>query len=72
MLKQIEIKGQRLELYSPDKGRSWSSDARSLVAYGRRKKTARSELQKSFEYIGEIQDLDPDSLSEIANSLIRR
>jgi hypothetical protein len=72
MLKQIEIKGQRLELYSPDKGRTWSSDPRSLVAYGRRKKTARSELQKSFEYIGEIQDPDPDSLSEIGNSFIGR
>jgi hypothetical protein len=72
MLKQIEIKGQRFELYSPDKGRTWSSNPRSLVAYGRRKKTACSELQKSFEHIGDIPDPDPDNLSEIANSLIGR
>jgi hypothetical protein len=25
MTKQIEIHGQRVELYSPDKGRTWSS-----------------------------------------------
>ncbi|HEY2988739.1 MAG TPA: hypothetical protein VGL11_13495 [Candidatus Binatia bacterium] len=72
MLKQIEIKGQQFELYSPDQGRTWSSNPGSLVAYGRRKKTARSELQKSFEHIGEMQDPDPDNLSEIVNGLIRR
>jgi hypothetical protein len=72
MLKQIEIKGQRFELYSPDKGRTWSSNPRSLVAYGRRKKSAVSEVQKRFEHIGEIPDPDPDNLSEIANGLIRR
>ena len=70
MLKQIEINGQRFELYSRDKGRTWSSNPRSLVAYRRRKETARSELQKRFEHIREIQDPDPDNLSEIANSLI--
>ena len=70
MLKQIEINGQRFELYSRDKGRTWSSNPRSLVAYMRRKETARSELRKSFELIDEIQDPDPDNLSEIANSLI--
>lgn len=32
MLKQIEIKGQRFELYGADKGRTWSSNPRSLVA----------------------------------------
>jgi hypothetical protein len=71
MLKQIEINGQRFELYSPDKGRTWSSHPRPLVAYGRRKKTALSEVQKRFEHIGEIQDPDPDNLSEIPNNLIR-
>lgn len=72
MLKQIEIKGQRFELYSPDKGRTWSSNPRALVAYGRRKKAARSELQKSFEDIGDIPDPDPQNLNEIPNGLIRR
>ncbi|HEY6198750.1 MAG TPA: hypothetical protein VI231_09085 [Candidatus Binatia bacterium] len=69
MLKQVEIKGQRLELYSLDNGRTWSSNPRSLVAFGRRKKLARSELQKSFENMGEILDPDPDNLSEIANRI---
>jgi hypothetical protein len=35
MLKQVEIKGQRFELYSVDDGRTWSSNPRSLVgAFG--------------------------------------
>ena len=63
MLKQIEIKGQRFELYSPDQGRTWSSNPRSLVAYGRRKRTAWSELQRSFERLRDISDPDPDSLN---------
>jgi hypothetical protein len=67
MLKQVEIKGQRFELYSVDDGRTWSSNPRSLVAYGRRKKLARSELQKSFQHTGEILDPDPDNLSGIEN-----
>jgi hypothetical protein len=56
MLKQVEIKGQSFELYSADRGRTWSSSARSLVAYERRKKTVRSKLQESFQHIGEMQD----------------
>ena len=60
MLKQVEIKGQSFELYSADQGRTWSSSARSLVAYERRKKTARSKLQESFQHISEMQDADPD------------
>lgn len=65
MLKQIEIKGQRFELYSPDEGRTWSSNPRSLVAYGRRKKMLRLELQNSFARIDEMRDLDPDHFSEL-------
>jgi hypothetical protein len=34
MIKQIEIHGQRIELYSPHKGRTWSSNPQSIVAYG--------------------------------------
>jgi hypothetical protein len=71
MLKQIEIKGQRFELYSPDRGRTWSSNPRSLVAYGRRKTTARAALQKSFAHVVDVPDLDPDNLGGIANSFIR-
>jgi hypothetical protein len=72
MLKQIEIKGQRFELFSPDRGRTWSSHPRSLVAYGRRKKTARWDLQKSFEHIGDISDPDPDCPSGIVDHFFAR
>ena len=52
MLKQIEICGQRFELYRPDKGRTWSSSPRSIVAYGQsleaiiKKKITLKDLQK--------------------------
>ena len=74
MLKQIEICGQRFELYSPDQGRTWSSSPRSNVAYGQRKKMLRLELQKRFERIDEMQDPDPDNITEleIPMSLVRR
>jgi hypothetical protein len=74
MLKQIEICGQRFALYSPDKGRTWSSSPRSIVAYRRRKKMARLELQKRFELIGDIEDIDPNNYTklEIPKSLIGR
>lgn len=65
MVKQIEIHGQRVKLYSPDGGRTWSSSPQSLVAYGRRKKMLRLELQKRFERIDERKDLDPNNFSEL-------
>ena len=34
MIKQIDIHGQRVKLYSSDKGRTWSSSPQSIVAYG--------------------------------------
>ena len=71
MFKQIEICGQRFVVYSLDKGRTWSSNSRSIVAYGQRKKRARLELQKRFESIDEIQDPDPNSFSDLPRSLIR-
>jgi hypothetical protein len=60
MIKQIEIHGQRFELYSPDGGRTWSSSPQSIVAYGRRKRRLRLELQKRFELIRATEDLDPN------------
>jgi hypothetical protein len=71
MLKQIEICGQRFVLYGSDKGRTWSSIPRSIVAYGQRKKRARLELQQRFELIDEIQDPDPNNFSDLPRSLIR-
>ncbi len=74
MTKQIEIHGRRVELYSPDKGRTWSSSPQSIVAYGQRKKILRVELQKSFERIAEMQDTDPNNITdrEIPLSFIGR
>ena len=65
MMKQIEIHGQRVELYSPDKGRTWSSSPQSIVAYGQRKKMLLLELQKRFERIDEMQDPDPNNITEL-------
>jgi hypothetical protein len=58
MTKQIEIHGQRVQLYSFDDGRTWSSTPQSIVAFGQRKMLLRLELQKSFERI----DVMPDSI----------
>jgi hypothetical protein len=65
MTKQIEIHGQRIELYSPDKGRTWSSSLQSIVAYSQRKTMLRLELQKRFARIDEIQDPDPNNIAEL-------
>jgi hypothetical protein len=74
MMKQIEIHGQRIEVYSPDKGRTWSSNPRSIVAYGQRKRMLRLELQKGVERIDGMQDADPNYFGEleIPKSLIGR
>ena len=60
MTKQIEIQGQRVQLYSLDGGRTWSSSPQSIAAYGQRKQTLRRDLQKTFERLGEIPDPDPN------------
>ena len=65
MMKQIEVHGRRVKLYSPDGGRTWSSNPQSIVAYGRRKKMLRLELQTSFARIDDMGDLDPDNFSEL-------
>ncbi len=65
MIKQIKIHGQRVKLYSSDKGRTWSSSPQSIVAYGRRKKTLSLELQKRFERMDNIQDPDPNNLMNL-------
>jgi hypothetical protein len=68
MIKQIEIHGQCVELYSPDDGRTWSSSPRLIVAYERRKKTLRLELQKRFERIDTRQDRDPKNFTGLESS----
>ena len=74
MMKQIELYGQRVALYSPDKGRTWSSSPQSIVAYGQRKTMLRLELQKRFECIDEMSDPDPNNITEleIPMNLVRR
>lgn len=66
MTKQIEIYGRRVKLYSSDKGRTWSSNPQSIVAYGQRKQILRYDLQKRFERIDDIQDPDPNTVVELA------
>ena len=64
MTKQIEIHGQRVQLYSLDEGHTWSSSPQSIVAYGQRKTMLRLELQKRFERIDGMQDPDPNNIGE--------
>jgi hypothetical protein len=64
MTKQIEIDGQRVQLYSLDEGLTWSSSPQSIAAFGQRKTMLRLELQKRFERIDEMQDPDPNNISE--------
>jgi hypothetical protein len=74
MTKQIEIHGQRVQLYSLDEGRTWSSSPQSIIAYGQRKTTLRLELQKRFERLDGLQDPDPSNIVEleIPTSFARR
>ena len=65
MTKQIEIHGQRVQLYSLDEGRTWSSSPQSIVAYGQRKMMLRLELQKGFARIDGMQDPDPSNITEL-------
>jgi hypothetical protein len=65
MMKQIEVHGERVEVYSRDEGRTWSSDPQSIIAYGRRKKMLRLELQNRFARIDEMRELDPDYFSAL-------
>jgi hypothetical protein len=74
MTKQIEIHGQPVQLYSLDEGHTWSSSPQSIVAYGQRKTMLRLELHKRFERTDEMQDPDPNNITElkIPMSLIGR
>jgi len=74
MTKQIEIHGQRVQLFSLDEGHTWSSSPQSIVAYGQRKTMLRLELQKRFERIDGMQDPDPNNIAEleIPRSFARR
>jgi hypothetical protein len=65
MTKQIEIHGQRVQLFSLDEGHTWSSSPQSIAAYGQRKTMLRLELQKRFERIDGMQDPDPNSIVEL-------
>lgn len=63
MLKQVELHGKRFEFCSLDGGRTWSTDARSLIAFQRRQKAARDDLRRRLEEISDkVEDLDPDAM----------
>ncbi len=66
MTKQIEIHGQRIQVYSLDGGCTWSSSPQSIVAYGQRKKMLHLELQQRFERIDGMQDPDTNNIGEFA------
>lgn len=74
MMKQIELCGQRFELYSADGGRTWSSDPRSIVAYRRRRELALAGAREAFGRMGdEITEADPnDSQLFIPSSVLQR
>ena len=57
MMKHIKVQGQRVKVYSQDGGHTWSSNPQSIIAYGRRKKMLRLEIQKRFERIDERKEL---------------
>jgi hypothetical protein len=66
MLKQIEVHGQRFELYTPDGGRTWASSPRSIVAFRRRQERVRAELRRRLEQLEEeIPGLDTDYLCHL-------
>jgi hypothetical protein len=65
MTKQIDIHGQRVELYSLDEGRTWSSSPQAIAAYGQRQTMLRLELQKRFERIDGMQDPEPNNIAEL-------
>lgn len=65
MVKQIDIHGQRVKLYSSDNGRTWSSSPQAILAYGQRQEMLRCDLQKAFERLSEIQDPEPNTVAEL-------
>ena len=65
MTKQIEIHGQRVQLYSLGEGHTWSSSPQSIVDYVQRQTMLRLELQKRFERIDGMQDPDSNSIVEL-------
>jgi len=65
VVKQIDIHGRRVKLYSSDKGRTWSSSPQAILAYGQRQQILRRDLQKAFERLSEIQDPEPNTVVEL-------
>ena len=70
MKKQIEIHGQRVDLYSLDQGRTWASSPQSIIACKEREAALRLELQERFERINWMQDPGPNNIAKLSG--IRR
>ena len=73
MTKKIEIHGQRVQLYSLDEGRTWSSSPQSIIAYGQRKTTLRLQLKRISTPTWAAYP-DPNNIAEleISTSFARR
>lgn len=54
MKKTIDIHGQRVELYSVDEGRTWSSNPQSVVAYEQRQEALCLEIKQKFARIDDM------------------
>jgi len=72
MKKRIDIHGQRVELYSSDQGRTWSSNPQLIAAYGQRKEILRLELKERFARLDQMQEPDPygDFSFQVPNDLV--
>ncbi|HSK30452.1 MAG TPA: hypothetical protein VLA17_10855 [Candidatus Limnocylindria bacterium] len=69
MTKTVEIHGQRVELYSSDEGRTWSSNPRAIDAYEQREETLRQELKQKFARIDGMQEADAHNVAEFGMSV---
>jgi hypothetical protein len=64
MTKTVEIHGQRVELYSSDEGRTWSSNPQAIDAYEQREERLRLELKQKFARIDGMRDADANYAGE--------
>ena len=72
MKKRIDLHGQRVELYSADDGRTWTSSPQSIIAYRQRKEMLRLELKHSFAQIDVMHDAYGDFSYEMPSRFTGR
>lgn len=64
MIKEIEIHGQRVKLYSTDEGHTWTSSPQAPLPSGPIETMQRLELQKRLERIDGRRNWDPNDGAE--------